>query len=239
MAKKYKSILCISDLHFPYTHKDCFPYLKALIKKYKPDCFVLLGDELDYHAMSFHDSDPDLDSAGKELQKALGYMETLYKVLGKKDVYVLESNHGSMAYRKGKHHGIPRHLIKSYKEVLNAPDNWSWHSTLKIKMSNGEDCKFAHGYKKNVLANSKDVSCNFIQGHHHSTADIQYWSTDDDQYFFGATIGCMIDDISYAYAYNKITPNRPILNHLILEEGVPKLLPMKLNKSKRWNKVVP
>jgi hypothetical protein len=108
--KKYKSILCISDLHFPYSHKDSLKFLEAIKKKYKPDKVVCLGDELDYHAMSFHDSDPDLDSAGRELEKGLAYMQGLMSLFPACDV--LESNHGSLFYRKAKHHGMPRHLLK-------------------------------------------------------------------------------------------------------------------------------
>ena len=64
---KHKSILVISDLHIPYHHRDSFEFLKALKKKYKPDLVVNIGDEIDCHALSFHDSNPDLPSAGDEL----------------------------------------------------------------------------------------------------------------------------------------------------------------------------
>ena len=60
----YKAILCISDLHIPYHHPQAFDFLKALKKKLNPDLIVNGGDELDKHALSFHDSDPDLPSAG-------------------------------------------------------------------------------------------------------------------------------------------------------------------------------
>jgi hypothetical protein len=190
--EKYARVLCISDLHFPYSHKDCLKFLKALIDKYDPDKFVLLGDEADYHALSFHSSDPDLDSAGVELTQTLGYMDSLYELLYG-DVDVCESNHGSMAYRKQKFHGMPRHLMRSYKEVLVAPDNWNWHPEIKLKMSNNTYTKFVHGRKKNVLT----------------------------------------------YEYNKLFSSLPILSHAIIENGIPKLLPMFLNKWGRWNGQIP
>ena len=64
----HKSILIISDTHIPYHHKDLFPFLKAIKKLYKPTKIVHIGDEVDKHALSFHDSDPDLPSAGDELK---------------------------------------------------------------------------------------------------------------------------------------------------------------------------
>ena len=60
----YKSVLIISDTHIPYHAKELMPFLKLLKKKYKPDRVIHIGDEVDKHAMSFHDSDPDLPSAG-------------------------------------------------------------------------------------------------------------------------------------------------------------------------------
>ena len=64
-------ILIISDLHEPYSHTDSFAFLEAIKKKYKPERVVCIGDELDYHALSFHDSDPDLPNASKELELGL------------------------------------------------------------------------------------------------------------------------------------------------------------------------
>ena len=66
-------ILCISDTHYPYAHPDHLDFLQALKKKYKfgsKDKYVMLGDELDYSALSFHDSDPDLPNSTKELDLA-------------------------------------------------------------------------------------------------------------------------------------------------------------------------
>ena len=60
----YKSVLIISDTHIPYHHQDLIPFLKDLKNIMKPDKVIHIGDELDKHALSFHDSDPDLPSAG-------------------------------------------------------------------------------------------------------------------------------------------------------------------------------
>ena len=48
-----------------------------LKKKYKPDKVIHIGDEVDKHAMSFHDSDPDLPSAGDELRMSLPLIKEL------------------------------------------------------------------------------------------------------------------------------------------------------------------
>jgi len=172
--KIYSRVLCVSDLHAPYCHIDIITYLKALKKKYKPDLVVLLGDELDYHAMSFHDSDPDLDSAGIELCKGINIMKGVFRVFP--EAKVLESNHGSMKYRKAKHHGMPRHLIKTYMDVLDSPDEWSWHPSLKIKTPRGF-VLFKHQFSANSILESQRRGLSIVQGHHHSQLDIRYWAT--------------------------------------------------------------
>jgi len=224
-------ILVIPDLHFPYAHPDCLDFLSAIKKKYKPNRVILTGDELDYHAMSFHDKDPDLESSGTELLRALGYMETLMTIFPKADV--LESNHGSMVYRKAKHHGFPRHLLKSYGEVLNAPKEWRWHGELVITLPNGGRCKFVHGISANVLAASQASGMSLVQGHHHSQFEIRYWDN-SEHLMFGSTAGCLIDDASLAFAYNKLQIKRPILGCLLIIDSIPMLIPMRLNKKKRW-----
>ena len=97
-------------------HKDLLDFYRDLNDLINPDLVVNIGDELDNHAMSFHDSDPDLDSAGVELKKGrevLQELATIFQV-----VYNVDSNHGSMAYRRQKAHGLPKHLILSYKDII-------------------------------------------------------------------------------------------------------------------------
>ena len=65
--RKAKSILVISDMHHPYSHPDTVPFLAACKKKFNPDQVVCIGDEVDFHSLSYHESNPDLDSSGVEL----------------------------------------------------------------------------------------------------------------------------------------------------------------------------
>jgi hypothetical protein len=226
-------ILVIPDLHFPYCHPDSLDFLSYIKKTYKPTRVICLGDELDYHALSFHDSDADLDSAGAELKKSIGYIETLGKIFPKMDL--IESNHGSMVYRKAKHHGMPRHLLKSYKEVLNAPDSWKWHDKLDVKLPNKNLCRFIHGASSNVLQASQRLAMSLVQGHYHTQFELRYWSN-GYHLNFAITSACLIDDKSLAFAYNKLSGLRPIIGVVAITESIPELLPMPLDKNNRWKK---
>ena len=77
----YNSVLIISDTHLPFAVPELIPFLKLLKKKYKPDRVIHIGDEVDKHAMSFHDSDPDLPSAGDELRISLPLIKELEKLI--------------------------------------------------------------------------------------------------------------------------------------------------------------
>lgn len=228
---KRQVIFCISDMHMPYAHPDTYSFFKRIKSKFKPNLVICVGDEADKHAMSFHDSDPDLLSAGDELEYAIERLEPIYKLFP--EVLLVESNHGSMAYRKGKHHGIPRKYLRDYAEVLEAPDGWEWHDNLLLKLNNGQNLFVTHGIKKDGMKLAQMMGCNVLQGHYHTEFNIKYASS-PDQLYWSMQIGCMIDDKSLAFHYNKTTAIRPIIGCGLIVDGIPYLLPMILNKKGRW-----
>lgn len=234
--KLYRHILVWPDRHNPYQHQDTAAFLIAINRKYQFDLVVDIGDGEDFHAMSFHDSDVDALSAGHELKAAIEANRELYKEFP--NVMVCESNHSSMVFRKGKHHGFPRHVLKSYREILEAPEGWTWHHEIVVQMSNGQKCLFAHGYSSSVLQASQKRGMSCVQGHYHSKMGVQYWANVDAMHFAAQT-GCLINDSAYAFAYNKIGLDRPLLGCLRIENGVPHVMPMFLDSKGRWNKVVP
>lgn len=229
-------ILLISDLHVPYQHPDTIAFLTAIKKKYKPTRVISVGDEVDKHAMSFHDSDPDLSSAGDELEDAIEQLQPLYKLFPKMDL--VDSNHGSMVYRKGKHHGIPRKYIRDYGDVLDAPKGWKWSNELLINIPGNNQLLVVHGISKDVMKVVAQRGVCVAQGHYHSEFRIGYLGN-PNHLLFGINVGCSIDSKSLAFAYDKLNLARPVVGHGIIIDGLPRLLPMVLNSKGRWNKVVP
>lgn len=160
-----KSVLIISDTHIPYHHKDLIPFLKDLKQIIKPDKVIHIGDELDKHAMSSHDSDPDLPSAGDELKISLPIikeLETIFPV-----VDLLDSNHGSLVYRRSLKYGIPKAYLKHYNDFLNVGKGWQWHDDLTIKTPTGP-VYFCHGKVADVLKLAQSMGMSCVQGHYHS-----------------------------------------------------------------------
>lgn len=228
---RYKSILIISDQHFPYEHQDIIPFLSKIKSKYKPDKIINIGDEVDYHAISFHDSNPDLLSAGDELELAIVKLKKLYNLFPKMDL--VESNHGSLVYRKGMSNGLPKKIFKSYQEILRAPKGWVWHQDLIVKDSNNQPIYFCHGKSNDILKLSQSMGMSVVCGHYHERFEIRHWSSKVGT-FYGMFIGCLIDNESMAFNYNKLNLKVPILGVGMIINGVPKLVPMILDKKQRW-----
>lgn len=218
-------ILFISDMHIPYHHKDTLVFLEGLKRRYKPTRIISLGDELDKSAMSFHTSDPDLASAGDELRKSLPVIQQLYKMFPNMDI--LDSNHGSMVWRKAKEHGIPRHYIKSYNEVLGVGAGWKWHSDLVLDLPDGQKVYVHHGKSSDAIKTSQAMGMSHVCGHYHNSFGVKYWANPTGL-FWALNSGCLIDDSSLAFAYNNVNLHRPIIGTTLIIDGVPILEAMPL-----------
>lgn len=224
-------ILFISDLHVPYHHPQAFEFLKHLKKKYNPTRIICLGDECDKHSLSYHDSDPDLYSAGHELQESIKFIKELETIFPRMDI--LESNHGSLVWRKAKTNGIPKHYIKSYNDVLGVGDGWRWHFDLTIDLPNGQKCYVHHGKSSDVLKLSQQMGMNAIQGHYHNKFKVDFWSNPNGLYW-GMQCGCLINDDSLAFRYNNVNIQRPTIGTGLIIDSIPVLEPMILQRGGKW-----
>jgi hypothetical protein len=228
--KIYKRILVLSDMHHPYSHPDTFKFLKALKGKFKFDKVVCIGDEIDGAAWSYHESNPDLPNAGLEHKLAIKSLKPIYKLFPKVDI--LESNHGSLVYRKAITAGLPAEMIKAYRDQIDAPKNWNWFETLKVNTALGP-VFFCHGISGTPGKLSNMYSMSACQGHYHSRSQVTWIST-PERLRFDMHVGCLIDDKSLAFKYNKLSPVRPIISVGIIVDGIAQIIPMVLNSKGSW-----
>jgi hypothetical protein len=227
------NILCISDMHIPYHHPDSLKFLAALKSLYDPDLVVCLGDLVDFHAISFHESDPELMSAGDELRHARSYCQILES--GFEDMIIIGSNHGDLPLRKFMSHGLPRSLIRSYNEIFGVGDGWKFVDNLTIESHSKylPDIHFTHGIKKNGIQLAQQRGQRVVQGHYHTEMYVKY-AGNPNSLLWAVGSGCLIDSKSLAFAYDKLHLNRPILGTSVIERGIPTVIPMILDKSGRW-----
>lgn len=232
-GKKFGTIMVIPDMHAPYHHQDALSFLERVRDRYCPDLVVNLGDEADKHAMSFHDSDPNLHSAGDELARTIPVMEALAKLFP--DMLLCDSNHGSMHYRKAKHHGIPVQYLKDYRDILlpnGGGECWHWAESWRVRTALG-DVLFKHQPSGPILGDAAHHQCNLMVGHHHGKFSVEY-AASSARLYWGAYSGCLIDKDSLAFAYGKHTLYKPVLGCTVIIRGVPVLIPMLLNADGRW-----
>ena len=225
-----KRILVISDLHIPYHHKDSFGFLREIKKEYKPDFVVNIGDLLDFHAISMHSHDPDLYSAGHELDKSKEYIKQLEDIFPQ--MVEVESNHSSLVYRRALKFGMSKQFLKDYGEFLGTK-KWKWVDDLTLTMSNGQRCFFTHGRSADVLKVSQTMGMSAVQGHYHTKFLVSWWANPDNL-FFAMNVGCLINQKSQIFAYAKNFKTRFILGSAMIVDGYPKLLPMVLNNKGNW-----
>jgi len=236
MMRRYEVIFCLSDMHHPYAHPDLYPFLKALKAKYlkgissKKIKIVCLGDELDYHASSYHESSTQLPSAGLEHHKAIENIQPLFDLFPTMDL--LESNHGSLAYRKANTAGLPPQVLKSYREQITAPRGWRWHFDLTLR-SGPSTIYFHHGKSASPGKLSQAMAMCSVQGHFHEKFHVSYWGSPQGL-FWDAHIGCLIDWKSMAFAYAKNNIKRPVIGTGIIVDGQMQLEPIVLNAHARW-----
>jgi hypothetical protein len=227
-------ILVISDLHSPFYHPDTVPFLTAIKEKYDPDMVICVGDELDHHCMSFHDTDVDMGlSASSETEKAIGHLVPIYSLFEK--VKVMHSNHGSMVFRRAKAHSIPLRFIVDYNTAINAPKGWTWHDELIITLPNKQKCYVSHGQSGRAFKVSKDMCMNAVQGHWHNDFSINYWSNPENLYW-SLSVGCLINDKELSFEYGRLQKKRPLIGCGMIIDSQPKLIPLVKNKNGRWNK---
>lgn len=227
---KKQTICVIGDLHAPFMHQDAVSFLAAVKAKYKPTEVLFMGDERDGHADSYHEKSPELDSSAEELRKAIKQLEPLYKMFP--TATVLESNHGSLFYRKAQTAGIPGAVLKDYRDVLQAPKGWKWKYDHILKTPLG-DIYCHHGKSGSYEKLSKNMAMSSLQGHFHNKFYLVYWSSPNGLYFDG-NAGCLVDNHSLAMAYGKNNLQKPIVGCIIIQDGIPQLIPMVMKKNHRW-----
>lgn len=225
-----KRILIISDLHIPYHRPDSFNFLREIKKEYKPDTIINIGDEIDCHALSFHDHNPDLASAGHELVRAKDFIKELESIFP--EMTLLDSNHSSLVYRRAIKSGIPRGYLKEYNEFLNVK-KWNWVDNLTLTLPNKQRCFFTHGISADVTKVSQINSQSCVQGHFHSKFKIEYWANSDDL-FFAMQVGCLIQQTNMAFTYSKNFKTKFIMGCGMIIDSTPRLMPMVLDKAGLW-----
>lgn len=211
MAKSTNTLV-IGDLHCPFDLDDYLQFNLSLYKKYKIDDVVFIGDVVDGHAWSYHEHDPDGQSAGDELSSAIKRLKRWYKAFPKAKITL--GNHDLLIARKAFSAGLSQRFIRDLGEILEAPKTWQF-----VDQFQKDNVMYIHGSIGNAIKRAKESRISTVQGHLHSQSFVE-WSVSERDKLFGLQVGCGIDRDAYAFAYGKPFAKKPIIGSgIILESG--------------------
>lgn len=225
IIKTETNVGIVGDLHSPFTREEYLQFCIDTFKTYKVNKIVLIGDIIDNHYSSYHETIPDGKSAGDELSEAIKKLADWIKAFPTADVCI--GNHDAIIHRKAITAGLSRRWIKEYNEVLGAP---KWHFEMDHEI-NG--VIYTHGTggsgSKAALNRALNLRQPVVQGHLHTEFGVQYNASKKDL-LFGLQVGCGVDDRSYALAYASQNIRKSILGcGVVLQNGrLPLAIPMNL-----------
>lgn len=215
------NILVIGDLHEPFCLEKYLDHCKKIQVKYKCGTTIFIGDLIDNHYSSYHETDPDGLSAGKELDKAINRLQRWYNAFP--EAYVMIGNHDRIINRKATTSGLSKRWIRNLNEVLEVK-NWEFLEEIDINNVN-----YNHGEGGTAKSRMKNEMQSLVQGHLHAQFYIEYIVSPTSR-IFGMQVGCGVDRKSYAMSYGK-NFKKPIIGCGVVsgKEAIPSLHPMNLH----------
>ena len=205
-----RNVLVIGDLHSPFTKDGYLEFCKEIYAKYKCTDVVFIGDLLDNHFSSFHETDPDGMGGKEELRKGKELIARFYKAFPVARVVI--GNHDKLPNRKAFSSGLSASWIKTIDEVLDVP-NWTFEEEFVI-----DGVLYTHGEGRQARIRVMHELMSVVQGHWHSKTYYETF-TSERQFVFALQIGCGLDRRSYAAAYAKHFQKPQINVGVVLDNG--------------------
>ena len=223
--KSIENVLVIGDIHAPFELKGYLQFCKDMYKEHNCNRVVFIGDLIDNHYSSYHETDADGIGGKAELKLAIKSIKKWYKAFPNADVTI--GNHDRIIMRKAQSSNIPSEWIKSFSEVLNTP-NWNYVTEViynKVRYVHGDKSSSAKtSYKRDLIST--------VSGHFHTQFFCE-WGFGKFSALFGMQVGCGIDSKSYAMGYMQGGKKEAIGCGVVLNNGtLPFVIPMDLEKYK-------
>lgn len=226
-------ILFFSDPHFPFQHEDSIFFLEAVKLKYRPRIAVCGGDLTDSYCFSRYPKDPEQISYSEEFQGVQEGVILLAAVFP--ELTIVDSNHDARLWNRATLNGIPRRLVRSYLDVIGAPVGWILLDDLVVQDSTGAWWYVNHQPHGSTVNYTKAQGMNTAVGHNHASFGASLVATPRDS-LWAVDIGCLIGHDRIAFGYSKNSVRRPARGCVVVIEGVPRLVPMRLGPvTGRWD----
>jgi predicted phosphodiesterase/NTP pyrophosphatase (non-canonical NTP hydrolase) len=165
----------IGDTHVPYELEGYLEFCQNVFSAYGVDTVVHIGDLIDHHSLSFHQSEPMLKGAHCERIDARERLQEWYKAFPK--LTLIHGNHDLIPQRQLKNIGMDAEVwMKPLKDVYEMPKGWVLEDEIEI-----DDVLYHHGHTAlGVNGFRKDAEMRMqstVTGHNHSNAGISATAT--------------------------------------------------------------
>lgn len=188
-----RRILVVGDLHCPFELDGYFEFCVEQYERFNCNHVVFIGDILDNHYSSYHETDPNALGGSYELNEAIKHVAKWADAFPVADVII--GNHDRLIMRKAFSSSVPKEWIKDYNEVLGT--SWHWCDRKEY-----DGVQYVHGEGGTARNKAKNDMQSTVQGHIHTQAYCE-WMVGNNFKIFGMQVGCGIDRDSYAAAYAK------------------------------------
>ncbi len=193
----------VPDCQIPYELPDALGFVKRVRKEFKipRENWICAGDELDQMHGGLWKKSPEANhTAIQEIEESKKRLRRWYKEFPEMKVAI--SNHGTRWVRKAFEAEIPSQLLKSYREVIEAPEGWQWRQHWIIKTEH--PFLIEHGDHWSGPKPAVDAAIHngisTAMGHHHTKAQVDHVGTAHKS-VWGMVVGCLIDFEAYAFDY--------------------------------------
>ena len=208
--KKVRNVLVIGDLHEPFCLDSYLTFCKEQYIIHDCNQVIFIGDIIDNHFSSYHETSADGMGGLDELEYAIQRISRWYKAYPKATVII--GNHDRIIMRKAQTSSIPSNWIKSYKDVLEVPE-WNF-----VERYEKDDVQYIHGEGGTARTKCRADMMNTVQGHLHTQCYTEHYVGKNFR-VFGTQVGCGINHKSYAMAYAKYGKRPAVGCAVILNNG--------------------
>ena len=220
----------IGDQHYPYHLEGYAQWCTDIFDQWDVDTVVHIGDLIDHHGLSFHDSEPLLKGVTGEWIDAREQLQEMYDLFP--NVTLIEGNHDLIPARQLRKIGMePNIFMRPLKEIYEMPAGWdvvNEHVIDDVLYHHGHTATGVNGFRKDCETRMRCT----VSGHNHSNAGISATAT-DQELVWGMAVGCGVDHKHLAFAYGKHFAKKPVVACGVVIDGEPHVEYMNLGRKVR------
>ena len=224
-------VLVIGDLHEPVAHPGYLQFCRDLYKEFTCNQVVFIGDVVDWHAISFHEKEPQCPGAGDEYEQTKEKIARWHEAFPRALVTI--GNHDCRPQRLAKTVNVPECFLKDYN-TLWGTDGWTWDYNFLI-----DDVYYCHGTGTSGIHpawnKSGKMLMSVVMGHCHSRAGIK-WRVNPLKRIFAMDVGCGVDNDAFQFVYGRECDDKPILAAAVVLDGEPVHRMMAMSRGEKYHK---